>query len=191
MTSVGRVRRTRRVLGGGAVALSVAATLLTACGARDGAAAQTGAAAATRTAPRSEAPTHRYRFLRDPIVVYTRAHPDPAHNVVFWIFVRLNRPFPRTGPGRRGNLLLEGARGDGLPFTDSRRPACYSQTIPADNSAQPVPALTQPHDGELVTVALRFPGVTVDSARVKVRRAGSRNVGDDRTNRKYLARLGC
>ena len=75
---------------------------------------------------------------KDPIVVYAHAHPDPAHNIVFWVFVRLNRPLPRTGPGRRANLLLEGIRGDGLPFTDSRKQACYSATIPADNAAQPV-----------------------------------------------------
>jgi hypothetical protein len=178
---------------------AAAATLLTGCCARDGPATRVSAVAPTRaasTAPmpaalEAEARTGRYLFLKDPIVVYTHAHPDPAHNIVFWVFVRLNRPLPRTGPGRRANLLLEGIRGDGLPFTDSRKRACYPATIPADNAAQPVPTLMQPRDGESVTVALRFPGRTVASTRAKAHRVGSRDIGYDQANRTYLARLGC
>lgn len=133
----------------------------------------------------------RYRFARSPIVVYTGANPNPSENIVYWVFARLNRPLPRHGSGKRANLLLDGVRGDGLPVQSSRKRRCYSAEIGSDNDPNHESRLAHPHDGQRVTVTLRFPGRDVARADVSAREVGARDVGYDQANRRYLRRLGC
>lgn len=173
----------------GAVAALAVAWTTAARSSRTGVGTRHAIASATPNNPSATASS--YRFKKDPIVVYTGAHPDPSHNIIFWVFVRLTRPLPRSGDRGRAILLLDGVRGDGPPFTNSRRRACYSALIAADNAPGPVPALSRPTDGEPVTVTLRFPGRTMAVARVHARHVSARQVGYNQANRRFTKRLGC
>ncbi|HWI72105.1 MAG TPA: hypothetical protein VNT55_09130, partial [Baekduia sp.] len=66
-----------------------------------------------------------------------------------------------------------------------------SVEISAGDNPNAPPNIVDPQDGETVTVTVRFPGRNGASAAVAARAVPRSAVGLDRTNAKYLRRLGC
>jgi hypothetical protein len=167
------------------------ATAVTACNSHQ-APADARTASTTTQATAEKAALSKYRFERPPTVVFASKNPHPETNINFYVFARMNRYLPRNGArGIKATLLIDGSGPYGPPTTKSRRPPCYSTQIGAGDSPQVAPELVDPHDGQMVTVTLRFPGVDADKVTVAVRRVAPSAVGVDQADAKYLRRLGC
>jgi hypothetical protein len=140
----------------------------------------------SQTADRKSAPS-KYRFERPPTVVFTL---DDS-NAEFHVFARMNRSLPRNTHGIKATFLVDGSRQFGTPVTSSRHPPCYDTSISAGDNPRAAPEIVDPHDGQVVTVTLRFPGRDVAKVTVVARKVEPRAVGLDQTDAKYLRRLGC
>jgi hypothetical protein len=150
-----------------------------------------GSTGSATQAAAKEAALSKYRFERPPAVVFASANPHPETNINFYVFVRMNRSLPRDAHGIKATFLLNRSSPYGTPITNSRRPPCYSAEIGAGDNPQVAPELVDPHDGQMVTVTLRFPGMDTAKVTVAARAVAPRAVGSDQTNAKYLRRLGC
>ena len=166
------------------------ATAVTACNSEQ-APADARTASTTTQATAKKAALSKYRFERPPTVVFASAYPHPETNINFYVFARMNRALPRTTRGIKATFLLDGSSPYGTPTTKSRRPPCFSTQIGAGDNPQVAPQLVDPHDGQLVTVTLRFPGIDGDRVTVAARKVAPRAVGIDQADAKYLRRLGC
>jgi hypothetical protein len=165
---------------------AVTANAATACSSDQGPAdARTGSTMST-TPDRKSAPS-KYRFERPPTVVFTLED----SNAEFHVFARMNRPLPRDTHGIKATFLVDGSRPFATPSTNPRHPPCYYTPISAGDNPRAAPEIVDPHDGQLVTVTLRFPGRDVAEAVVAARKVEPRAVGLDQTDAKYLRRLGC
>jgi hypothetical protein len=168
----------------------VAATSLACGSSQDAVSVASNASGASSRAPRGVAATAKYRFARPPVVVFVSD--DAGSSGDFWVFVRMNRALPRDAHGVRATFHLDGGtRPFGRPVTNSRKPPCYSVAISAGDNPNAPANIVNPQDGELVNVTLRFPGHSGGSAAVAARGVPRSAVGLDRTNVKYLRRLGC
>ncbi len=147
----------------------------------------TRSARAVQSAPLAE----RYGFAKAPIVVFAGNDPDSEHNINFYVFVRTTRALPRDGRGIKAKLLLDGIHGDGVPFTDSTKPPCYSTEIGANNDPGESQTFTKPTDGQKMKVTVRFPGVDGARAIVAARKVSAHAVGFDQADAVYLRKLRC
>jgi hypothetical protein len=169
-----------RLLGGGLVC---AAAGLVGCGWEPHAGVITG-----HVPPISPLP-EKYRFALPPVVVFLPSAGPPAQ---YRLFVRTNRALPRNTRGIRPTFQLDGATGSfGRPVTYSRQPSCYGSDISAGDNPRAPQNIIHPHDGQLVTVTMRFPGRDGASATVALRAVPPPTLGADHLAIKSLRGLGC
>jgi hypothetical protein len=128
--------------------------------------------------------------VKPPIVIYRSYQPDPQNNFYFLTFVRVNKPLPRNKAGVRPIIELDGTSSDGKAATTSKRPPCYAVGLSNQKGPPLAPSVSQPRDGQLMTVSITFHRRELASARVPARRVRQKAV-EPPANRRYLRRLGC
>lgn len=166
----------------GTASIVLALALLPGCG------DDSGEARTTTTAP-SAAAEERFRFAREPIVVFASQLPNPDTNIAFLTYIRMNRALPRDRRGVRAALALNGVTDLPSLFTVSRRRHCYKVLISSQGGLQPAPE-DQTFD---VDVSIRLFGSKrpADTARVIARRVPRRQFERRRAEKRLFRRLGC
>ncbi|WP_155892045.1 hypothetical protein [Conexibacter woesei] len=144
---------------------------------------------ASSTTTPDPAASAKYRFAVPPTVVFVSAQDSGQ----FYVFVRMNRPLPRTKRGIRALFELDGGSAPfAIPTTISTRPPCYEAYVEAINNPKAPPSIVSPQDGETVTVTLHLPGRRdTESVVVAARAVSQSSVGTDKRNARYLRKLGC